>query len=258
MGIIQISVVPPERAVRRSREPAGAALRPVGGDGRRDAPCGDAGRAVSRAIGTAAAGYLTRALGPRSTVGFAWGSTLLPPGRRPRSAPPPGRAGRADHRRPRTAGCGHPRHRAVPPPLARPRLPDGAPAGARHRGGRAHPRGAPVWTSTSSARSRRSTTSTSPSSAWAPRHPTRSSCAMDRSSARPRWTACCGRGAVGDIALRFFDAEGCAVRVRDHGPDHRHDPRPAEAHAPGDRGLRRPGQGGRAPGRRLPAGSSTC
>jgi DNA-binding transcriptional regulator LsrR (DeoR family) len=31
---------------------------------------------VSRTIGSAAAGYLIRAMGPRSTVGFCWGSTL--------------------------------------------------------------------------------------------------------------------------------------------------------------------------------------
>lgn len=31
---------------------------------------------VSRSIGSAAAGYLIRAMGPRSTVGFCWGSTL--------------------------------------------------------------------------------------------------------------------------------------------------------------------------------------
>ena len=37
---------------------------------------GDTQDQVSRAIGTAAAGYLARSLGPRSTVGLAWGSTL--------------------------------------------------------------------------------------------------------------------------------------------------------------------------------------
>jgi DNA-binding transcriptional regulator LsrR (DeoR family) len=37
---------------------------------------GDTQDKVNRAIGTAAAGYLARSFGPRSTVGLAWGSTL--------------------------------------------------------------------------------------------------------------------------------------------------------------------------------------
>jgi DNA-binding transcriptional regulator LsrR (DeoR family) len=41
-----------------------------------EALAGDTQDQVSRAIGTAAAGYLVRALAPRSTVGLAWGVTL--------------------------------------------------------------------------------------------------------------------------------------------------------------------------------------
>ena len=41
-----------------------------------EAQAGDTQDQVSRAIGTAAAGYLVRALAPRSTVGLAWGVTL--------------------------------------------------------------------------------------------------------------------------------------------------------------------------------------
>jgi DNA-binding transcriptional regulator LsrR (DeoR family) len=41
-----------------------------------DAQPGDSQDAVSRAVGAGAAAFLVRALEPRSTVGFAWGSTL--------------------------------------------------------------------------------------------------------------------------------------------------------------------------------------
>jgi DNA-binding transcriptional regulator LsrR (DeoR family) len=88
MGIVQISVVPPEQLFTdleaRLEERFGLHEAFVV-----EAPPTDAQEAVSRVIGAAAAGYLARAIGPRSTVGFAWGSTLyhlaaaLPPYRLP-------------------------------------------------------------------------------------------------------------------------------------------------------------------------------
>ena len=41
-----------------------------------EAQPGDSQNLVSRSIGSAAAGYLVRAIGPRSTIGMCWGSTL--------------------------------------------------------------------------------------------------------------------------------------------------------------------------------------
>lgn len=75
MGIIQISVVPPDQLFTdlesRLEQRFGLLEAMVV-----EAPPAETQEAVSRAIGTAAAGFLTRAVGPRSTVGFAWGSTL--------------------------------------------------------------------------------------------------------------------------------------------------------------------------------------
>lgn len=88
LGIVQISVVPPPQLFTdleaRLEERYGLLEALVV-----EAPPTEAQRAVSRDIGRAAAGYLARAIGPRSTVGFAWGSTLyhlavaLPPCRLP-------------------------------------------------------------------------------------------------------------------------------------------------------------------------------
>ena len=88
MGIVQISVVSPEQSFTdlEARLEARFGLHEALVV---EAPSTDAQEAVSRVIGTAAAGYLARAIGPRSTVGFAWGSTLyhlaaaLPPYRLP-------------------------------------------------------------------------------------------------------------------------------------------------------------------------------
>jgi DNA-binding transcriptional regulator LsrR (DeoR family) len=88
MGIVQISVVPPEQLftdLEAQLEERYALLEALVVE----APPTEAQGAVSRVIGTAAAGYLARAIGTRSTVGFAWGSTLyhlaaaLPPYRLP-------------------------------------------------------------------------------------------------------------------------------------------------------------------------------
>jgi DNA-binding transcriptional regulator LsrR (DeoR family) len=88
MGIVQISVVPPEQLftdLEAQLEERFSLLEALVVE----APPTEAQGAVSRVIGTAAAGYLARAIGPRSTVGFAWGSTLyhlaaaLPPYRLP-------------------------------------------------------------------------------------------------------------------------------------------------------------------------------
>lgn len=75
MGIIQISVVPPDELFTdlESRLEARFGLLEAMVV---EAPPAETQDAVSRAIGTAAAGFLIRAVGPRSTVGFAWGSTL--------------------------------------------------------------------------------------------------------------------------------------------------------------------------------------
>lgn len=88
LGIVQISVVPPERLytdleARLERtfglqEALVVEVQP-----------GDSRDAVRRAIGAAAGGYLMRAISERSNVGFAWGETLhhlaasLPPQRLP-------------------------------------------------------------------------------------------------------------------------------------------------------------------------------
>ncbi len=75
MGIIQISVVPPEQLFTdleaRLEQRFGLKEALVV-----EAPPTEAQEVVSRVIGTAAAGYLIRAVGPRSTVGIAWGTTL--------------------------------------------------------------------------------------------------------------------------------------------------------------------------------------
>jgi DNA-binding transcriptional regulator LsrR (DeoR family) len=74
-GIVQISVVTPEQLFldleSQLEERFGLQEALV-----IEARPGGTQDQVSRAIGTAAAGYLVRALGPRSTVGLAWGSTL--------------------------------------------------------------------------------------------------------------------------------------------------------------------------------------
>lgn len=75
MGIVQISVVPPEQlstdleARLEARYGLQEALVV-------EAAPTDTQEAASRAIGAAATAYLARAIGPRSTVGFAWGTTL--------------------------------------------------------------------------------------------------------------------------------------------------------------------------------------
>ena len=74
-GIVQISVVSPEGLYldreARLEERFGLVEALIA-----EAQPADRQDAVSRAIGNAAAGYLVRALQPRSTVGVAWGSTL--------------------------------------------------------------------------------------------------------------------------------------------------------------------------------------
>jgi len=74
-GIVQINVVVPEQLYldveRRLQERFGLDEALVV-----EARSGDSQDLVSRTIGSAAAGYLARAIGPRSTVGFCWGSTL--------------------------------------------------------------------------------------------------------------------------------------------------------------------------------------
>jgi DNA-binding transcriptional regulator LsrR (DeoR family) len=87
-GIVQISVISPEQLYldleERLEERFGLQEALVV-----EAQPGDSQDAVSRAVGSGAAAFLARALGPRSTVGFAWGSTLrymamaLPPSRFP-------------------------------------------------------------------------------------------------------------------------------------------------------------------------------
>ena len=74
-GIVQISVVPPDQlftdleARLETRFGLKEALVV-------ESSATDTQEAVSRTIGTAAAGYLARAIGSRSTVGIAWGTTL--------------------------------------------------------------------------------------------------------------------------------------------------------------------------------------
>ena len=74
-GIVQISVVSPGQLYldleARLEERFGLREALVV-----EAQPGDTQDSVSRSVGTAAAGYLVRALQPASTVGFAWGSTL--------------------------------------------------------------------------------------------------------------------------------------------------------------------------------------
>ena len=74
-GIVQISVVSPDslhlELEARLEERFGLREALVV-----EAQPGDSQDAVSRAVGQGAAGYLVRALEPRSTIGFAWGSTL--------------------------------------------------------------------------------------------------------------------------------------------------------------------------------------
>jgi DNA-binding transcriptional regulator LsrR (DeoR family) len=75
VGIVQISVVSPEglyldREARMEERFGLLEVLIV------EAQPSDGQDTVSRAIGNAAAGYLVRTLQPRATVGFAWGSTL--------------------------------------------------------------------------------------------------------------------------------------------------------------------------------------
>jgi DNA-binding transcriptional regulator LsrR (DeoR family) len=74
-GIVQISVVSPDSLhlglESRLEERFGLREALVV-----EALSGDSQDAVSRAVGQGAAGYLVRALEPRSTIGLAWGSTL--------------------------------------------------------------------------------------------------------------------------------------------------------------------------------------
>lgn len=74
-GIVQISVISPEQLYldleKRLEERFGLQEALVV-----EAQAGDSQDAVSRAVGSGAAAFLTRALEPDSTVGFAWGSTL--------------------------------------------------------------------------------------------------------------------------------------------------------------------------------------
>jgi DNA-binding transcriptional regulator LsrR (DeoR family) len=74
-GIVQISVVSPAQLYldleSRLEERFGLQEALVV-----EAQPGDSQDAVSRAVGHGAAGFLVRALQPRITVGFAWGSTL--------------------------------------------------------------------------------------------------------------------------------------------------------------------------------------
>jgi DNA-binding transcriptional regulator LsrR (DeoR family) len=75
LGIVQISVVSPDtlhvdlesRLEERFGLREALVVEALPGDGQ---------DAVSRAVGQGAAAYLVRALEPRSTIGFAWGSTL--------------------------------------------------------------------------------------------------------------------------------------------------------------------------------------
>jgi DNA-binding transcriptional regulator LsrR (DeoR family) len=75
VGIVQISVVSPDELYldleARLEERYGLQEALVV-----ESQPGDAQDAVNRAVGRGAAGYLVRALEPHSTVGFAWGSTL--------------------------------------------------------------------------------------------------------------------------------------------------------------------------------------
>lgn len=75
MGIVQINVVTPPQLFLdvegRLEDRFGLQEALVV-----EAQPGDSQDAVSRLIGTAAADYLLRAIGPRSTIGFCWGSTL--------------------------------------------------------------------------------------------------------------------------------------------------------------------------------------
>ena len=74
-GIVQINVLVPEELYldleSRLQECFGLNEALVV-----EARSGESQDLVSRTIGGAAAGYLARAIGPRSTVGFCWGSTL--------------------------------------------------------------------------------------------------------------------------------------------------------------------------------------
>jgi len=74
-GIVQISVVPLDQLFTdleaRLEQRFGLEEALVV-----EAPPTESQEVVSRVIGTAAAGYLIRAIGPRSTVGIAWGTTL--------------------------------------------------------------------------------------------------------------------------------------------------------------------------------------
>jgi DNA-binding transcriptional regulator LsrR (DeoR family) len=74
-GIVQISVISPEQLYldleKQLEERFGLQEALVV-----EAQPGDPQDVVSRAVGSGAAAFLTRALEPRSTVGFAWGSTL--------------------------------------------------------------------------------------------------------------------------------------------------------------------------------------
>ncbi len=74
-GIVQINVVAPQDlfldAESQLEERFGLKEALVV-----EAQPGDSQDLVSRSIGSAAAGYLVRAIGPRSTIGMCWGSTL--------------------------------------------------------------------------------------------------------------------------------------------------------------------------------------
>ncbi|MFO7532471.1 MAG: sugar-binding transcriptional regulator [Candidatus Limnocylindrales bacterium] len=74
-GVVQINVVVPEDLFldleSRLEERFGLQEALVV-----EAQPGDSQRQVSRAVGSAAAGYLLRAMSPRSTIGMCWGDTL--------------------------------------------------------------------------------------------------------------------------------------------------------------------------------------